>query len=95
MEINTKFDINDKVYVVDNRSKGGCIIHSGLVGKITTEQYGPGYYYETDLFVTYMVDTTGVGCGVVWGEESLFHTREEAEQACRIIEGDMTNEKEV
>ena len=59
---------------------------------IATVIYLLTLHWVMDLSVSYMIDATGVGCGVVWLEERLFSTREEAEQSCGIKEGDKKDE---
>ena len=51
------------------------------IGKIMTEEYASKYKkYESR--VTYMLDETGVGSGLIWREDRLFSTEKEANNFC-------------
>ena len=53
----------------------------GFVGKIEVDFYEKKYTnYKNEI--KYMLNTTGVGSGQNWHEESLFHTLKVAEQEC-------------
>lgn len=61
------------------------VIHdSARVGKIRAEFTGRGYINRDDdkLVHEYMIDTTGIGTGTIWKEDTLYASREEAEAEC-------------
>lgn len=68
------------------------IVHSGYkyiidyyeakIGKVTIEEYDPEYE-ECESRITYMIDKTGVGSGLIWNENRLFSTEDEAKDFCK------------
>jgi hypothetical protein len=59
--------------------------HSGYVGKIAVELLDRPYVEDTSYrstMVTYMLDTSGVISGTLWGEDNLFATSDDAQKEC-------------
>ncbi len=73
-------------------SSGWVITGSGKIGKIAIEHCAPYFEkrYGDDVvdggrvftFVSYMLDTTGIGSGTVYEEPNLWPSREEAQAEC-------------
>jgi DnaJ-class molecular chaperone len=52
------------------------------VGRVQATEYAKKYLKNHDRGTTYMVESTGIGSGSIWREESLFSSLEEAQAAC-------------
>lgn len=52
------------------------------IGKIEIEEYAPEYKNRYKSQVRYMLEETGVGSGILWREDRLFPTYDEAKEFC-------------
>lgn len=55
--------------------------YEAKIGKVMVEEYD-SKYADCESRITYMLDKTGVGSGVIWNENRLFSTVEEAKEFC-------------
>lgn len=86
-----KVEINGKDFICPNCRGLTDIIHSrykytidyyeAKIGKVTVEEYDPEYK-ECESRITYMLDKTGVGSGLIWNENRIFSTEYEAKNFC-------------
>jgi hypothetical protein len=51
----------------------------GVIGKVEVEFYGAD---NSQTKIKYMLDSTGIGSGVLWPENKIFFTKEEAQAEC-------------
>ena len=49
----------------------------GQIGNIRTDNY------PNDIKIQYMLDSSGIGSGILWNENDLFKTVNEAENECK------------
>lgn len=55
--------------------------YKAKIGKIQIEEYAKKFKRYTSR-ITYMLEETGIGTGIVWSEEMLFSTENEAREFC-------------
>ena len=62
----------------------------GVIGKVDIERYAEKY--DKDDRTVYMLDSTGVGSGTLWYEDTCFLTRDEAQVECDRHNGEVGDE---
>lgn len=66
------------------------------IGKVEIQEYAPKYKSRYKSEVRYMLEETGVGSGMVWREDRLFGTYDEAKEFCeKYISSDYYDEKAI
>lgn len=66
------------------------------IGKVEIQEYAPKYKNTYKSEVRYMLEETGVGGGMLWREERLFATHEEAKEFCeKYISSDYYDDKAI